>query len=78
MVRNACIGAAISHLPGAGVVMLDNSDRPGHYPGIDALHEAGFGRVDFVGPTVVQGVFSSTSVLHATFPLASLRTTATR
>lgn len=68
MARNPCIGAAISHLPGAGVVILDNADRPAHHPGVDALHKAGFGRIDFVGPTVVQGVFSSTSVFARNLP----------
>lgn len=68
MARNSCVHAAINHLPDAGMIILDNADRPAHYPGVDALHQAGFGRIDFVGPTVVQGVFSSTSVFARHLP----------
>lgn len=74
MARNSCARAAINQIDGHGIVVLDNADRPAYHPAIDALHAANFGRIDFVGPTVVQGVFSSTSVFARALP-SSLGTT---
>ncbi len=68
MARNSCALVAIDQVDGDGLIVLDNADRPAHHPAIDALHAAGFGRIDFVGPTVVQGVFSSTSVFSRNLP----------
>lgn len=68
MARNSCALAAIDQVDGDGLIVLDNADRPAHHPAIDALHAAAFGRIDFVGPTVVQGVFSSTSVFSRDLP----------
>ncbi len=68
MARNSCAVAAVEHLPGPGVVILDNADRPAYRCGLLALHAAGFGRIDFVGPNVIQGVFSSTSVFARDIP----------
>jgi hypothetical protein len=68
MARNTCMQAVTTYAQGSEIVVVDNADRPAYYPGIDALHEAGFGCIDFVGPNLVQGVFSCTSVFGREFP----------
>lgn len=68
LARNSCARAAVTHVSDTGIVIIDNADRPADYPGVDALHRAGFGRIDFVGPVVVQGVFSSTSIFARHLP----------
>ena len=49
MERVQCAYAAPSRLRDGGIILFDNSDRIAYRPGIDYLHEQGFGRLDFYG-----------------------------
>ncbi len=49
MERPGCAAAAPPKLKPDGVVIFDNSDRPGHYAALRRLREDGFARVDFIG-----------------------------
>jgi hypothetical protein len=70
MARNTCMEVVSGYAQASEIVIVDNADRPAYYPGIEALQAAGFGRIDFVGPNIVQGVFSCTSVFARSLPEA--------
>lgn len=70
MARNSCMQVASTFAQGSEVVIVDNTDRPAYRRGINALQEDGFGRIDFVGPNLVQGVFSCTSAFSRGLPAA--------
>jgi hypothetical protein len=60
--RVECVRHSISRLRPDGLLILDNSDRPGLRAGIDLLGQEGFGRVDFHGLVPAFGTYSCTSV----------------
>ena len=60
--RNDCIIAAIPYLKDSGLLIVDNSDRPGMRRGLDYLERHGFGRIDFVGLLPGLGILGCTSV----------------
>jgi Methyltransferase domain len=60
--RVACAGVAIPRLRQDGIVIFDDSDRPAFRPGIERLHEYGFGRIDFYGFTGQTGTRKCTSI----------------
>lgn len=64
--RLSCVAAAVEHLAAEGLVLLDDSHRPAYAPALTQLSDAGFGRVDFVGPVPGRTGFSSTSVFSRT------------
>lgn len=61
--RNACAAAAPRYLREEGLIVFDNSDRPGAAPGLEALSRSGFLRVDFAGFVAGYYHLSCTSVL---------------
>jgi predicted O-methyltransferase YrrM len=60
--RVACARVAPARLRSDGIIIWDDSDRPAFRPGIDYLHNQGFGRVDFYGFVSQVGVRKCTSV----------------
>jgi SAM-dependent methyltransferase len=60
--RNACVAPAIDHLMPDGLLVFDDTHLPRHAEGVGALHEAGFRRVDFVGPRPGGRFLEATSV----------------
>lgn len=62
--RVSCSSVAPSALTPGGVIVWDNTDRERYCEGLDALHAAGFHRVDFHGlvPALVRT--SVTSILY--------------
>jgi hypothetical protein len=62
MERLQCAQAAPSRLRDDGIIVFDNSDTIPFRPGIDYLHERGFGRVDFYGFVPQVGTRKCTSV----------------
>lgn len=63
MERGGCALLAPPKLKPDGVVIFDNSDRPGHHVALRRLHEDGFARVDFIGHVPGYWHLSCTSVL---------------
>jgi hypothetical protein len=49
MERGGCAVLAPPKLRPDGILIFDNSDRPGHHAVLRRLREDGFGRVDFIG-----------------------------
>lgn len=62
MERIRCAQTAPSRLRDDGIIIFDNSDRSMFRPGIDYLHSAGYGRVDFYGFVMQVGTMNCTSV----------------
>lgn len=62
MERVRCAYLAPQFLRDDGIIVFDNSDRPGFKPAIDYLHKCGFGRVDFYGFVAQAGTRNCTSV----------------
>jgi predicted O-methyltransferase YrrM len=62
MERVRCAQIAPTRLRENGIIIFDNSDRPEFKPGIDNLHQQGFGRIDFYGGIAQLGIRSCTSV----------------
>jgi hypothetical protein len=62
MERVQCAYAAPSRLKDDGIIVFDNSDRIPFKPGIDYLHQQGFGRVDFYGFVSQVGTRICTSI----------------
>jgi hypothetical protein len=60
--RNACALYAPEHLSSDGLILYDNSDRPGARKAVEELGRAGFGRVDFVGFPPSNGNLQCTSI----------------
>jgi protein-L-isoaspartate O-methyltransferase len=67
MERVKCASAAFSRLCDDGIIIFDNSDRPSFRPGIDCLHEQGFGRIDFYGFVAQSGARMCTSIFSRYF-----------
>lgn len=67
-VRCACV--APPHLRDEGIIVFDNSDRPGCRPAIEHLHGQGFGRIDFYGFFAGFGMRGCTSVFSRRFDSA--------
>jgi tRNA/tmRNA/rRNA uracil-C5-methylase (TrmA/RlmC/RlmD family) len=63
MEREGCATLAAPKLSGDGIIIFDNSDRPGHHSALGRLHDDGFARVDFVGHAAGCWHPSCTSVL---------------
>lgn len=59
--RLACLRLAATRIVGDGLILLDNSDRARYTSGIAAMHEQGFGRIDFLGPVPGSGRLGMTS-----------------
>lgn len=62
MERAGCAAVAPAHLKPEGVIVFDNSDRPGYAVALERLAAAGFARVDFVGAIAGYWHLSCTSV----------------
>jgi hypothetical protein len=60
--RVRCVPNAIAALEAGGVIVYDNTDRPEYAPGIVALRDAGFRRVEFVGLAPMYGHKTETSI----------------
>jgi hypothetical protein len=60
--RNACVTPAIDHLLPDGLLVFDDTHLPRHAEGIELLHQAQFGQVDFVGPRPGERFLEATSV----------------
>ncbi len=64
--RNECAQNCLPALTARGVIIFDNSDREQYQPGLDFLANAGFKRIDFVGPAPLAHHASQTSVFYRT------------
>jgi hypothetical protein len=62
--RVQCARNALSALNRGGVIIWDNSDREKYLPGIHALQEAGFRRIDFYGMVPIATFESCTSIFY--------------
>lgn len=62
--RPACCTIAPLHLTEAGVIIVDNSERPEYAPSLEALSHQGFRRLDFEGLVAVSNLSSCTSVFY--------------
>jgi len=62
MERVKCASAASSRVRDDGIIVFDNSDRPLFRPGIEHLHQQGFGRIDFYGFIPQVGTRNCTSI----------------
>lgn len=62
--RVRCAAVAAERLTDRGVLLWDNAERVRYRPGIDALHEAGFRRVDFDGLAPIGWNRTRTSVFY--------------
>jgi hypothetical protein len=60
--RNECVRRAVGRVKDTGIVILDNSERPGNADGIRTLEEAGFMKIDFVGFVAGYAQLSCSSV----------------
>jgi hypothetical protein len=60
--RVACAALAPARLKSDGSIIFDDSSRPASQPGIECLHQQGFGRLDFYGFTTQVGVRKCTSI----------------
>lgn len=60
--RVACASIAPAWLKPEGIVIFDDSDRPAFAPGVEHLHQQGFGRIDFYGFTAQVGIRKCTSI----------------
>ena len=60
--RVDCVGPAIEHCAGDGIIVLDNSERARYQPAHEELSEGGFARIDFAGLIPGGALFSCTSV----------------
>ncbi|HZP02729.1 MAG TPA: hypothetical protein VFD30_20945 [Terriglobia bacterium] len=60
--RVSCAREAVPRLKQDGIIIFDNSDRPAYQKGVELLHAARLGRIDFYGFVPVYGVVSCTSV----------------
>ncbi len=63
-VRNACSKSATTALTKRGIIVWDNSERPGYQEGLNAIVEQGFKRLDFWGIGPINSTISCTSVLY--------------
>lgn len=62
LARVTCMEAASAHVARAGIIILDNADRPAYRAALALMNERGFGRLDFVGPVPGAGRQGTTSV----------------
>lgn len=62
MARSLCAYFAAHWVKPSGIVVFDNTERVEYQAGYDALREAGFGRIDFFGPSPVNDFPSCTSL----------------
>jgi hypothetical protein len=63
--RVSCMAAALQCVVPDGLVVLDNADRPSLRPAHELAGNAGFGRIDFLGPVPGSGRLSVTSVFSS-------------
>ncbi len=63
--RLSCVDAACSLATGNELILLDDAHRPAYRPALEQLAEAGFARIDFVGPVPGRTNFSTTSAFFA-------------
>lgn len=64
--RVACCKNALGALKNKGVIIWDNSERPGYQPGYDFLTGQGFKRIDFYGLGPINPYEWCTSVFYRT------------
>lgn len=62
--RNECLRASLELLSDAGVIILDDSQRPEYDVGSRAVQDAGFRRLDFAGPAPVSKHAGCTTVFY--------------
>lgn len=64
--RVNCMKNCVTALKPAGIVILDNSDRPEYIEGVDFLISHGFKKIEFIGFCPIVNIKSETSILYRT------------